>query len=131
MNEELENKIAHIEEKNRQIDQRLTRLEEWVEEWREVAHTVANLAKDAERNNARLVLREAINPWSETTTVEQLLHMLESECPIATVLDALSKKQMTEEESKRLASDLDGIAKDAMNMLAVLHTTKEVSYGNH
>lgn len=52
-----------------------------------------------------------MNPWAETTTVEELLVLLEAECPVGIVVDALSKKPMTAEERARLISDLEYIKK--------------------
>lgn len=120
MIEEINDKIAHIEEQHRQIEIRVVELEKWVEIWKEVLHLMADSIEKAKRNNATLALKEVINPWSETTTVEDLLHMLESECPVMIVTDAISKKELTAEESKRLASDLEYIIEEANKTLATL-----------
>ncbi len=61
-----------------------------------------------------------MNPWAETTTVEDLLHLLESECPVSVVTDALSKKRMTAEERARLISDLEYISQEARDAIAAL-----------
>ena len=61
-----------------------------------------------------------MNPWSDDTTVEDLLVLLEAECPVGIVTNALSKKQMTAEERKRLISDLEYISQEAKNAIAAL-----------
>jgi len=61
-----------------------------------------------------------MNPWSDATTVEDLLVLLEAECPVSIVTDALSRKQMTTEEKERLISDLEYISQEARNAIAAL-----------
>jgi hypothetical protein len=61
-----------------------------------------------------------MNPWAESTTVEDLLVLLESECPVGIVTDALSKKQMTAEERERLISDLEYISQEAQDAIAAI-----------
>ena len=65
------------------------------------------------------------NPWSDTTTVEELLIWLEAECPVSSVIDALSKKTLTDDEYARLIGDLQSIAKDAMLAIAIFKQKKE------
>jgi len=61
-----------------------------------------------------------MNPWAESTTVEDLLILLEAECPVSIVVDALSKKPMTAEERARLISDLEYIEKETRDAIATL-----------
>lgn len=123
-------RIATIEERSKDIETRLTRLEEWVERWRQVIHAIADRLEDAEKRNASIVIREVIDPWAETTTVEQLLHLLESECPVTTVIDALRKKQMTIEEKQRLAGNLYHISRESVDAIEALNVFKESEASN-
>lgn len=93
-------------------------LKQWAATWNVIIKELAYVATSANRSNVRLVLKEVINPYAETTTVEQLLHLLESECPVLTVLDALQNKDLTEEESRRLVSDLENIIEAATKAVA-------------
>lgn len=61
-----------------------------------------------------------MNPWAESTTVEDLLHLLEAECPVGIVTDALSKKPMTADERERLIIDLECISQEARDAIAAL-----------
>lgn len=61
-----------------------------------------------------------MNPWADTTTVEDLLHLLESECPVTIVADAILKKPMTAEERARLISDLEYISQEARDAIAAV-----------
>lgn len=106
--------INEIEEKYVQIEERLSRAEQWVATWQEVLELLANRIEEAQRSNATLVLRDVINPYADTTTVEDLLHMLESECPVTIVLDVILKKEMTLEERQRLVGNLKHISNECM-----------------
>jgi hypothetical protein len=61
-----------------------------------------------------------MNPWAESTTVEDLLTLLEAECPVGIVTDALSQKPMTAEERARLISDLEHISQEARDAIAAV-----------
>ena len=59
-----------------EIEQRITELEKWAQAWKEVIHALADCCDNAKKRNVTLVIREVINPYAETTTVE--LTLLES-----------------------------------------------------
>lgn len=61
-----------------------------------------------------------MNPWAETTTVEDLLTILEAECPVGIVTNALSKKHMTPDERERLLCDLEYISQEAQDAIAAI-----------
>ena len=61
-----------------------------------------------------------MNPWDDATTVEDLLVLLEAECPVSVVTDALAKKQMTAEERERLIRDLEYISQEARDAVAMI-----------